>query len=367
MRDRVFAPPGAAPVAGRNEHGMPSMSESGPEAADTAPGPSRPKPETVTFESGFFTKCDEAYFRLTDPPACEPVFVVTVGETHAVLPLDGVRREFAPDPDSADARVLELVEEGLQYVRMLKPGDPMPKEVLTGDASWEVEARHRELAERRLAAQMVTWLSGEERVVTDPEELAKIAGDPAAREKIDQARTEAAERLGYGRDGGDRVAQAIETLADGLAHIECLREQFVRIRSMERKLQQLRRLYGEGKSALDTVDPVTRLAVVAVKELGHDFDRIDAGASEIMAVLKDVDARLAFMRELRNSLYRRLCAWDELLGRWDATEVARSRRIEILLEDTYRFLAPRYMQIDEWELMMQIPERKAKRSTEMRW
>lgn len=323
----------------------------------------------ISFEHSFFASVEGAYFRLSEQTD-EPVFVMDLGDNNEVsLPFPGIMREFGIAEDSDDARMLEYVGNGLFYVRILRPGDKIPKELLTGEASWEVTTEHRKVAYQRLTLQMVTWLSGDEIAITNPAELAQVADDPKTKEKVKAAFGEAAEQLGFGTGEGavDQVIELLEKLAEEFAYIEALRDRHQNVLMMNEKIQGLRKLYAQEKTIFEIVEPVARLMLVAVKDYQNLFDQVDAQTGEIMAVLKNIDAQTKFVQKLRDDLYRRLVSWDEMFTIWKPAAIIKSETSESALRRAYRFLAPRFMQADDWVLMNQLLEKKEERKTEMVW
>lgn len=323
----------------------------------------------ISFEHSFFASVKGAYFRMSEQTD-EPVFVMDLGENNEVsLPLPGIMREFGIDENSDDAKILDYVAEGLNYVRILRLGDKIPKELLTGEASWDVTDEHRKVAYQRITLQMVTWLSGDEITVTNPGELAQVADDPKTKEKVKAAFNEAAEQLGFGANeaGVEQVIALIEKLAEEFAYIEALRDRHQSVLMMNEKIQGLRKLYAHEKTIFEIVEPVGRLMMVAVKDYQNLFDQVDAQTGEIMAVLKNIDAQTKFVQQLRDDLYRRLVCWDDMFAIWKPASVLKSQTSESNLRRTYRFLAPRFMQADDWTLMNQLLEKKEERKTEMVW
>jgi len=49
-------------------------------------------------------------------------------------------------------------------------------------------------------------------------------------------------------------------------------------------------------------------------------------------------------------------AWDDILDRWQQTEVKASQQNLTLIRDTYKFLAPRFMVVKEWVLMTKLQD-----------
>lgn len=304
---------------------------------------------TVNFSIKFFTAVEGSYFRKSNETE-EPVFVLNLGGEEVMLPFPGIRREFDIEEESADDQMLELVANGLDYVKVLMPGDDLPKELLTGEASWEISDEHRIIAQQRLSMQLVSWVSGDENLITDPQQLLQIAEDPAVKEKVASAFDEAAIAIGLEAGEGDKVVDLIEELAEELAYIETLRDQFRGVVSMEKKIKMLRNVAAKHRSILDSATSVAKLISVASKEFGEEFDMADGQTGEIIAVLKNITAQKEYIRGTRNSVYRRLVAWDTLLRAWDKESGQYTATIPDLLRETYRFLAPRYMQTDDWLL-----------------
>src|SRR5579859_1942967 len=74
-----------------------------------------------------------------------PSMMLRLAEFDAVVPIRSLGTEFALD-ESGDAQLLELVIAGLKYVKTIRPGDSIPREILDGTASWSLEERHLDIA-----------------------------------------------------------------------------------------------------------------------------------------------------------------------------------------------------------------------------
>ncbi len=189
----------------------------------------------------------------------------------------------------------------------------------------------------------------------------QVANDPLAQKKVNIAFAEAAECLGIGRTRKQEVVDYIERMAKKLAYIEALRDRFKRVLMVQQKIQGVRRLYGHERSALEIADPVARLIELAVRQFCEGFDEIDVQTGGILAILKNIDSQIQFISSIHNLLYRRLMSWDSIVTRWKPVPVQRSERSLDLLRETYRFLAPRFMQVKEWVLATK-PDRKKKKA-----
>jgi hypothetical protein len=313
---------------------------------------------TVTFEHKFFTSFEDLYFRMTDEG--EPVAVLKLANNNAMLSFDSIRREFGIAKDSHDARMLELVGQGLQFVRGLRPGDDLPKEVTTREASWEPGDKHIVIARHRLTMQLVTWLTGDEHIFTSVEELMQLSDDPQVKKNVTLAFSEAAEELGLGRDRREEITKYIELLAHELAYIEHERDMFGEIKKIDDKIQGLRRAYGTDKGLLITIDQVARLSQRALKVFQDYFDQVDAQTGEVMAMLKNIDNQVEYIRHVRDELHRRMIPWEDMIRIWKSVFVLKSDENINRIRDMYQFLAPRFMQVNEWVLMTKRGFEKAK-------
>jgi plasmid stabilization system protein ParE len=323
--------------------------------------------DEIKFDHKFFTSFEDLYFRMTD--VSEPVAVLKLATNEAVLSFEGIRREFSLKADSHDSIMLDKVAEGLQFVRGLRPGEKLPKEVTTREASWEPQERHYRIAYQRLTMQLVTWLTGAEHVITSTTELAQVANDPQVKKNIQLAFSEAAVELGLGRDQREEVVRYIETLAKELAYIEAERDTYGEVLKIDEKLQGLRRIYGSDRSMIETTDQVGRLSQRALKVLQEYFDQVDAQTGEILAMLKNIDNQIGYIRQIRDDLHRRLLPWEDFIQVWKSVFVVRSDENTNKIRDIYQFLAPRYMQFNDWVLVTKRGMLKSSKPIggQMRW
>jgi len=305
---------------------------------------------TIEFEQKFFTAVEGSYFRKSEHTS-EPVFVINLGSEEVIPPLRGIRREFKIEEETPDDEMLELVSNGLDYLKALMPGDVLPPELLTGEASWEIRDTHRQVAKQRISMQLVSWMFSEENLISDPEQLIQIADDPGVKEKINKAFNQAAEEIDA--DDANLVVDLIEELAEELAYIETLREQFRGVLQMRKRSGRCARLLRSNAASSTrrprSATPGHRGGGVR-RRIRHGGwpDRRDHLGVENIGTQKD------YIRSVRNSVYRRLFAWDELLCGWEREPGRMTETVPDLLRKTYQFLAPRYMQTDDWLLASQV-------------
>ncbi|MDP2697454.1 hypothetical protein [Thalassospira sp.] len=310
----------------------------------------------LDLQHKIFSSFEDCHFQKSDLTE-EALFVLKMSEGSTVsLPLKAVCKEFGIAEDSSDGELIGLVDKSLDYINVLRPGDDLPLEVLTGEASWDVDDSHRAIAYNRVTMQLVTWMSGNEELITDPDQLMQIAEDPNTKKKINSAFDEVADKLGIGRENREEVVNLVHQVADELSYIETLREKYRLVKMVDGKLQELRRIYGHEKGVLETVTQVIRLIDDAMKKFEGSFDEIDANTGEIMSVLRNFTSQRQYIRTRRDDLYKRLRAWEPLFEQWTALTPERGPTAVRLVRDTYQFLAPRFMKVKQWLLMTKVQD-----------
>ena len=297
-----------------------------------------------------------------------PVAVSQLGAQTVSLPLRSLAREFGIAPDTADHYMLELIEQALEYVVALKIGDPLPAEILTGEASWDPSPQHRQLASARLHLHLMRWLAGagaaDDGPVTQQMLLASVE-DPSVRPEIQVALREAATRLKV-RDG-EAVAALVEDLAHELSYIEALRERLqVRVQHVADRVHAAERAVSDRRRR-DMLIQVRRLTGRALSPINAHFEEIDAQTGEVLSALKNIEGQRSFVRSNRDWLYRSHSAWSPVLDAWDAHSGNQpSVPFWALIDRTYHFLAPRFMAFQEWRRAIEAPPAEALRNA-MAW
>ena len=293
--------------------------------------------------------------------------IMPLEDNSVSLKFNGIKTELGLKKDSDDSEMLDTIAQGLRYVSRLEVGDPIPTELSSGRASWDVSDRDRAIANNRVTMQLVSWMSGDEMVFTDAEQLMQIAQDPATRDKINTAFGEAAVALGLGEDKKSEVISLVGNLAEELSYIEALRNKFHMVEDIHEKILTLEGKYKSELSVMDTITPVKRLFLIALDGFSNSFEQVDAQTGEILAVLKNIAQQTKFIRDTRDDLRSRLWAWEGQFKIWELTAARRSHEAEEKLDDLYRFLAQRYLPVQEWELFSQAQDKKSKQSSEKVW
>ena len=276
-------------------------------------------------------------------------FLMPLGEEMAAISLWSLRQEFDLGDGSSDAKLLDIVAKSLKYVKQIRPNDSIPQEILDGTASWSVEDRHRIAARDRLRIQLVTLFRGREEQVIGLDQIEQLAEDPKFKKQLKETFAAIAEKLGLGRERKQEVINKIEQLGHELSYIEGLRERFHTITEIARKVDRLSKLYGDGLRVSDELGRVTALLRVARSEFGTVFDAVDAQTREILTVLRSFDLHVQHIRDARDDLHHRFMDWDETITQWQAEGATeRSDELELLIKNTYRFLAVNFTQTQKW-------------------
>jgi len=312
---------------------------------DNSSGGKRDPSVSFAFEHKIFT-VDGAYFSLTHDTK-EPCFFVNLGEMKGAVPTKSLAKEFGIEDDSTDAQLLSTIGGALKFVREIRPNDSIPRELLDGSASWTIEDKHKEVARGRITVQVVSWLSGNEEIVLNLEELEKISGDPDTKDKVQTAFREIAEKLGIKRE--DVVAK-IDDIIRELAYIEALRDYYAGIKRISTSLHRLSGIYRRDRATSEDLNRMQILLDPVIKKFDRTFTEIDAQTCEVMVILKNFQPTVETIRRTRDDLHQRFMVWGEMVDKWDGLVIEEDPMIERLLKQTYQFLAQNFMQSQTWRL-----------------
>jgi len=291
------------------------------------------------FEHNVF-KVDGGRFAFT-ADGTEPAFHIALGTLAAALRLPGLRKEFAIDAASTDGRLLGIVERSLRFVKEIRPGDSIPREILDGTASWSVSDEHRATARGRLIAYVVTAVEAKP-ADTEISVLRRLGASEDGTRQLDLAAAGIAERLAADKGKADILAR-IDRLARELCYIEALRERCALLRAIAAKVNVLAKLYRGDRAIVNNISRVNTLLQRPFSEFEHAFDRLDAATSEILAVLLGIDDHVKQIRRARDDVHVRLMQWDEVIVAWTALDPVRGSQTEAALEELYRFAARHYL------------------------
>lgn len=276
---------------------------------------------------------------------------VPLGDIMAALPLDAVLIQFKIDKDSEDAKLLEVVQKSMKYVRRIEPGDSIPAEILDGTASWRVEPHHVARANARISVLILSWINGKPVEFGDAHQLESIANNPETKKKVQEGFEVLAEKLGLGRANKNQVVDKIEQLAKESAYIEALRERFTDIQKVYTGFNILHNIYKRERGVQEEIGRIRILMKKPVDDIAGILLQVDANTGEVFNVLKRLPEVIAYIREKRDELHQRFMLWDDILPAWRSMPMERDGRIDKLVRTTYRFVARHFPQDSEWSLM----------------
>ncbi len=302
------------------------------------------------FEHKIFS-IDGCYFA-ADRNGDKAKFLMPMGDEMAAIAVGSLRQEFGIADDSSDGQLLDIVAKSLKYVQEIRPNDSIPKELLDGSASWSVEERHRTAAHARIKIQLATLLTGREDQVIESDQIEQLVDDPEIKRRVQEAFNLVAEKLGIAPEQKQEVINKIEQLGHELSFIEGLRERFTCITDIPPKLEKLSKFYGNQTGTWDELNRVMVLLREAMTDVETVFDMVDAQTCEILTVLRKFDLHVEHIREARDDLHRRFMDWDDIIEPWQSEAgTERSDDVEQLIRHTYRLLAQKFPQTQEWALV----------------
>jgi hypothetical protein len=332
--------------------------------------PSTARDRCVLLRHPLFTVIGEPVFRCAGGDGT-PVLAVRLGEQEVLLPLDTVQREFGITADSQDGRMLSMIAAALHFTAAIRIGDRLPDQVLAGhtdgrdadecDTGGDPDPVHMTVASARLRRQLIGLLNdaagratrGGEPPALTLDRLAQLEHDPATREQVQLALGKVAQS--FGPNGVVRLPAVIADLAREYAYTEALRDRFLRrVNRMAEELKRLQTAWGSGPGRIDagradTLAQVSRLVAIAARQIADKFDDLDGRSADIMAALRDPAGHRSLIRSSRDWLSRSQHAWQPLLSNWDAIASPTDDGLPSLLNETYQFLAPRFMPVTSWQ------------------
>ena len=316
--------------------------ETDEEAAKRAQHPST----HFLFEHKIF-QVKDARFALTGPDRI-PAMRMNVGEHEASIPLDSLCQEFNIDPESPDGRMLGQVAQGLRFVKDIRPGDTIPRELLDGTASWSIDDSHHIIAKNKVMAAVAAWVGGMGKVRLTPAKIEAMLARPEIKYQIESGLDKIAQSLGMGRGKRNEVLDLIDRLARELAYIEGLRDQYLHASAIVGKLTQVASLFNTDRMFLDEISRVKILIGPPIKEFKDIFAQVDGQTNDVMAMLKTFDRQLVYIREMRDELHQKMLIWDEAIEHWELDLSRKSKASREAVQFTYRFVAHNFPQGTDW-------------------
>lgn len=283
-----------------------------------------------------------ARFASTEDGAA-PAFHVELGVVVASLPLATLRAEFNIELESPDGALLAIVEKGLRFVKEIRPGDSIPRELLDGTASWSVEERHRLRAKARVRARII---GSEELFGAKDDALKAFLSRPDTEQKLESAAAAIAKKLGY-EATAESVFARLDDLAHELAYIEALRERCGEVLTIAPKVSQLAHVYRSDRAIVDELSRIRTLMLKPIELYNGIFARLDK--QQVDAAVERFHERVELIREQRDDLHHNLMLWDPVIPKWKTIELMRCAETEARISELYRFIARHFITSQSWQ------------------
>ncbi len=316
-----------------------------------------PSLKTVQFQHSFFRTNADGHFRL-DETSRRPVYVINLGDQAGIVSFPAIRQELLLENCGTDHAMLDAVSEALKFVRDIRIGDTLPSEVVSGEASWEPEARHRKIANRRIVTAMVRWSGEWDGPVIETRDLRRFLAEQVDQDKLPRALDKLENSVAGAGEGLAEILPVLTGLTLELSYIEAVRENVERIRRIGNILEHVRRAGGGQASDVHEVAAVLRVFNIMLQQFDEKLDSVDDRVADILTAVSEYKTVRAYFRQVRNDLRFELMAWEEPLAKWDKVTPKSFDLAEVapMIGDLYRFLAPLYAPVDEWVRMGKFQE-----------
>lgn len=304
-------------------------------------------PQICYLSHAGFHMLGEPVFRLSEGTRIASM-VIPLESQDAVLPLRSVAREFKVDPGSADGQMLDLIERALDFVVAIKPGDKFPSELIDGEASWEPNDQDRLIASSRVRHNLVRGVFARMGKKVTIDGGATPGWEQAAKNRavIAEAIAGAADMID-GIDGAEVITR-VGALCEQMAYIESLRRMLSKgIAGMREKLLRLP-MDQVPTGRQETVKQVQTLAKRGLDEFTNRFNEVDVRLDNVLTLLRDMPATIAWLHRRRDLLFRGNQSWAPVFTDWNRAPARFDDFLWKVVERSYLFLAPRFMPFQEW-------------------
>ncbi len=318
--------------------------------------------ETCQFEHPLFQRLEQIVFRRGESDGA-PVMIVPLGTTEAALRARALKSELGMQRDSPDARMFGLVGKALDFVPQLRLGDALPPEILGGEASWKPEDAHLRTAICRMRLRLLAVTESTDPVweSADPRAIQAAMQTRGIADRLDASQREAAAQLGTTFEKLHTVIQSVST---EFGYVEALRERLLdRATNMKEMVSALLPDFARNLAGTEIASRVIRLTEIALGKLQTRFESLDGCIAPLPAGLMDFESHRVSFKLHRDWLYCCSLAWEPSLSAWESAGSGKDKTTLALLGETYRFLAQRYLPMQEWQLSPHLqrsstPDRK---------
>jgi hypothetical protein len=155
-------------------------------------------------------------------------------------------------------------------------------------------------------------------------------------------------KMGLGKDKKQEVVDRIDMLARELAYVEALRERFGFVKAIQDKLAGCVKLYSKDRQTVDEIARMQMLIRTPMSEFEKIFKSVYIETGEILTLLQNLEARISYIRSMRDELHSTLMQWDEVIALWKDLQLVRSDSHYAAFKKTYQFLAQKYRPGADW-------------------
>ena len=322
-----------------------------------------------------FAKLGDIAFRQAESDRT-PVLVMPMGQASAAVPLRSLQQELSIDNDSRDGQMLAQIAKALDFVGELRLGDRLPVEVLCGAASWAPGPLHRDIAHARLTLQLTAVFEpsrshdaaevGASWAAATPPRALAASRVPGMELRLQAAIIGLTTTLALPNPAA--AQQVVDDLAHELSYIEALRERLLdRVVRMCGQIEALVQCLANNQSGLELISRVHRLAGIGLTKISARFSDVKVQTADVQLLFQTMEERRIMIRLHRDWLYCSLRAWEEILAAWAMASDIWCEATWPLLSRTYRFLAPRFMPMQEWLLTTRARRPGGTANARMTW
>jgi hypothetical protein len=304
------------------------------EAAPSAPPPLGPVPSAFAFEHKIF-RIEGVWFAKT-PDRAEVAMFLPMSGFVACLPLKAVRKGFDIVPGSEDDRMLGYISRAADHLGRIVPGDPIPTEVISGEASWTISDLDR-LKGRSLLLDILHVELGQ------PAPGAR--SDEAIRDALQGIAHLLVEKLGDGVPAGEAIRR-FEMIAAEYAYVEALRQRFhliedIRVAVLDPKQQR------RAPRMRDAADRIVMLLKEPTRIIVDSLGFLKSRLRPMIGAVRDPMPAVDAIRRTRDELHIMLTDWEPMFSLW-ASGPEEGHVGNKQADGTYRFLAERYLGRRVW-------------------
>jgi hypothetical protein len=268
-----------------------------------------------------------------------PVFCMDLGDVVGAIALPSLRKTFSIDADGRDGHLLSIVPKALRAIRVIRPGDAIPTEIIDGRASWKPDAAQRATAEMRLARALVAATLDD-----------ALGLDPVAELESGRVTQTLLTLCDMSPEQKGELMARIERLTDGLALVEVLRARSAAVIMIRERLNAAVNARARDRAGAQDIQDMRRVIDLMAEPIGQfraAIEAIDATLADAPGALRHVDTALRHVADRRNKLYFALVPWQEIADAWrDAGD--EPREFDAAFRRLYAFIARRHIEKSAW-------------------